>query len=262
MFRAARGSVVPSASAVAVNVDPADGGSLAWKHVVCGLLVIFNCWGINLSFGCSKSAMSIGRPQLCQSRVVWIGSVQLALMFILAIPVRRAFDTSWCRAILIPGTVLMCRLILAKCLPEMVLFLAQGIMMGIGMGMVFMTATLRLTTYFKNSIGIAMSIDSAGSSMGDIVYTYVACQLLRHANFQTACLAMRGIMLGTIIPPCVVPWTCLPANKNRLLERRQATRAHYHVSRHVPDLHGLILWLLLCEYLNQNLALLIPEDMS
>ena len=120
MFRAARGSVVPSASAVAVNVDPADGGSLAWKHAVCGLLVIFNCWGINLSFGCSKSTMSIGRPQLCQYQVVWIGSVQLALMFIPAIPVGRAFDTGWCRAILISGTVLMCRLILAKCLPKIV----------------------------------------------------------------------------------------------------------------------------------------------
>ena len=73
--------------------------------------------------------------------------------------------------------------------------------MGIGMGIVFMTATLCLT---KNSIGIAMSIDSTSSSIGGIVYTYVARQLLRHANFQTTCLVMGGIMLGTIISPCVV----------------------------------------------------------
>ena len=76
--------------------------------------------------------------------------------------------------------------------------------MGIGTGMVFMTATLCLITYFKNNIGIAMSIGSAGSSIGDIVYTYVARQLLRHANFQATCLAMGGIILGTMIPPCVV----------------------------------------------------------
>jgi hypothetical protein len=43
--------IVPSTSTVAVNVDPADGGSLAWKRAVCGLLVIFNCWGVNLSLG-------------------------------------------------------------------------------------------------------------------------------------------------------------------------------------------------------------------
>jgi hypothetical protein len=76
--------------------------------------------------------------------------------------------------------------------------------MGIGTGMAFMTATLCLTTYFKNNIGIAMSIGSAGSSIGGIVYTYVARQLLRHANFQVTCLAMGGIVLGTMIPPCVV----------------------------------------------------------
>ena len=32
--------------------------------------------------------------------------------------------------------------------------------------MVFMTATLCLTTYFEDNIGIAMSIGSAGSSIG------------------------------------------------------------------------------------------------
>lgn len=71
-------------------------------------------------------------------------------------------------------------------------------------GVVFMTATLCLTTYFKNNIGIAMSVGSAGSSIGGIVYTYVARQLLRHANSQVTCLAMGGIMLGTMIPLCVV----------------------------------------------------------
>ena len=56
--------------------------------------------------------------------------------------------------------------------------------MGIGMGMVFMTAAPCLISYFKNNIGITMTIGSAGSSIGGIVYTYVARQLLRHANFQ------------------------------------------------------------------------------
>ena len=89
----ARGSIVPSASAAAVNVDPADGGSLARKHVICGLLVIFNCWGINLSFGVFQEYyVNWLTPTLSQSRVVWIGSVQLALMFILATPVERVFD--------------------------------------------------------------------------------------------------------------------------------------------------------------------------
>ena len=104
-----RRSIVPSASAVAVGVDPVDGESLAWKHAVCGLLVIFNCWGINLSFGVfQKYYVNWLTSSLSQSRVVWIGSVQLALMFVLAIPVGRAFDSGWCRAILIPGAVLMC----------------------------------------------------------------------------------------------------------------------------------------------------------
>jgi len=202
-----RRSIVLSASAVAVNVDPADGRSLVWKHAVCGLLVFFNCWGINLSFGVFQEYyVNWLTPSLLQSRVVLIGSVQLALMFILAIPVGRAFDSGWCRAILIPGAVLMCvsQFLLSACQKWWELFLVQGIMMGIGMGMVFMTATLCLTTYFKNNIGIAMFIGSAGSSIGGIVYAYVARQLLRHANFRVTCLAMGGIMLGTMIPPCVV----------------------------------------------------------
>jgi hypothetical protein len=162
----------------------------------------------------------------------------------------------------------VCRLILAKCLLEMVGAVSctrhnDGYWNGYG---VYDCNPLP-NHLFKNNIGIAMSIGSAGSSIGGIVYTYVACQLLRHANFQVTCLAMGGIMLGTMIPlRCLqtVPWTRLPANENRLLERRQATRAyfHYHVSRHVPDHHGIILWLLLREYLNQILAFLMPEDMG
>ena len=99
----------------------------------------------------------------------------------------------------------VCRLILAKILLEMVGAIScTRHNDGYWNGMVFMTAALCLTTYFEDNIGIAMSIGSAGSSIGGLLYTYVARQLLRHPNFQATCLAMGGIMLGTMIPPCVV----------------------------------------------------------
>ncbi|OCL05650.1 MFS general substrate transporter [Glonium stellatum] len=202
-----RKSIALSASAVPGNANLVDGGSLAWKHAVCGLVVIFNCWGINLSFGVFlEYYVNWMTPELSQSRVAWIGSVQLGLMFILAIPIGRAFDRGWCRGILIPGALLMCagQFLLSICHKWWELFLVQAIMMGTGMGMVFITATLCLATYFKNDMGVAMSVGSAGSSLGGIIYTCVARQLLRHTNFQVTCLAIGGIMLGTMIPPCII----------------------------------------------------------
>lgn len=85
--------------------DPPDGGTQAWLHCLGGLLIIFNCWGSNLSFGVFQeyyaNYLLWGPPNTSLSQIAWIGSVQLGLVFLLALPVGRFFDLGRFRVIFV-----------------------------------------------------------------------------------------------------------------------------------------------------------------
>ncbi|OCK77675.1 MFS general substrate transporter [Lepidopterella palustris CBS 459.81] len=187
--------------------EPPNGGSQARAHALAGVCVIFNCWGVNLAFGVFQEYYSNWLLwKHSQSQVAWIGSVQLALIFLLAVPVGKIFDAGIFRMVFIPGAMIMIsgQFLLCMCDQWWSLFLVQGIMMGIGMGMVFMSGTLCLMTYWKDNLSAAMGLGAAGAPIGGIVYTLVARALLRYKSFKVTCLVMGAIMAVTMIPPVII----------------------------------------------------------
>lgn len=57
-------------------------------------------------------------------------------------------------------------MIVGACSKWWQIFLLQGILMGIGMGLVFHSGIVLITTYFTTRLGTATAIASAGSSVG------------------------------------------------------------------------------------------------
>ncbi|KAF2099347.1 MFS general substrate transporter [Rhizodiscina lignyota] len=186
---------------------PPDGGWLAWLHAVFGAFAIFNCWGLNLSFGVFEAYYkTIYIPNHSHSTIAWIGSIQLFLIFFTAIVVGRCYDFGWSRVFFTGGSIglVIAVYLTSLCKSWGALFAVQGILTGMMQGMVFCSGILVVTEYFDKNLGLAIGISAAGSSVGGIVYSLMAQHLLLTAGFEKTIQYMGIVVILTMIPSNIV----------------------------------------------------------
>jgi MFS family permease len=100
------------------------------------------------------------------------------------------------------------------------LILAQGIVVGLGGGCTFLTATSILPTYFAKKRSLVMGIAASGSSMGGIIYPIVFHQLNGKIGFPWTVRVIGFIALATLAIPCAVikPRVPKPTMKRKIID--------------------------------------------
>lgn len=202
---------------------PPDGGVVAWTQAVLTHLVIFNTWGFINSFGLFQSYyvdnMKIGTP----SAVAWIGTIQVWILFNIGTFSGRATDAGFFKLTFTLGAViaLFGMFMLSLCTKYWQVFLAQGVCMGIGFGLVFVPSIAIVSTYFLKNRSIALGITVTGSATGGLVFPAIARELLPTAGFpwtvrtmgfvQMACFVVCILFMKPRLPPRkagpLVEWT-------------------------------------------------------
>ncbi|KAJ1325674.1 MFS transporter MCT family solute carrier family 16 (monocarboxylic acid transporters) member 10 [Microdochium nivale] len=198
--------------------DPPDGGVQAWTHVALLHIVFFNTWGVSNSFGIFQQYYANELlPGQSLSSISWIGSVQTALLFALGVGTGRASDAGYFRHCFVGGVFLQVFAIMMTSLGSTYwqLFLAQGLCLGIGNGLVFVPAMSITSTYFAKHRAIAVSLGAAGAAVGGLVYPVLVKQLIPadKLGFRWTLRCMGFLMLATYIP-------CLIWYRPRLPPRR------------------------------------------
>ncbi|KAB8293720.1 hypothetical protein EYC80_009205 [Monilinia laxa] len=79
--------------------------------------------------------------------------------------------------------------------------LPQGLVMGIGLGSLFMPATAVIASYFTRRRGLAMGLASSGSTMGGILYPVIFSQLINKIHFGCTIRVVAFIMISLSILP-------------------------------------------------------------
>ncbi|KAK6396446.1 hypothetical protein LTR65_009530 [Meristemomyces frigidus] len=180
----------------------------AWLLASTAALIVFNCWGMANAFGLFQAYYE--RDYLLgtsPSAIAWIGSTQLALVFGLGVPVGRLVDKGYFRLMFHSGSVIMVLGIFctAWCHDLWSLWLVQGLLTGVGMGMVFCSGIVALMTWFdERKIGIALGLGAAGSCVGGIVYVLLARHFLITNGFPTTMRILGAVTAATMIPPNIV----------------------------------------------------------
>ncbi|KAK3621277.1 hypothetical protein LTR56_022885 [Elasticomyces elasticus] len=186
------------------ELEPLNGRT-AWLHSLMGALIVFNCWGITNAFGLFQAFFETSYLKgTSPSNISWIGSTQLALVFGLGVPVGRLVDKGYFRLVFHSGSVIMLIGIFctAWCKTLWSLWLVQGLITGLGMGMVFCAAIVAMMTWFdERKLGAAMGVGAAGSCVGGIVYVLVARQLLPTHGFPFTMRILGAISAAALIPP-------------------------------------------------------------
>ncbi|KAJ5901791.1 hypothetical protein N7495_002319 [Penicillium taxi] len=150
---------------------PPDGGFHAWAQVVSGHLVVALTWGYASSFGVFQNHYESTLPQT-PSDISWIGGFQVFCLLFISTLSGRATDAGMAKPVVGAGAVL---LILGTFMTSLAteywqIFLAQGLCIGIGQGLMWLPSVTLISTYFVRLRVLAVTAAATGTSTGGIIF--------------------------------------------------------------------------------------------
>ena len=186
---------------------PPNGGIQAWTQVAGGFMLFFNTWGLLNTFGVYQTYYESGRLfEANSSDISWIGAVQSFMLLLTGLFSGPIFDRGYLRYLLVFGSfmVVFSHMMLSLCTALWQVMLAQGFVIGIGAGCLFVPAVSILPSYFTTKIGMAIGLAASGSSMGGIIYPIVFYRLVPRIGFAWSVRILGFMALGTLLLPIFV----------------------------------------------------------
>ncbi|CCM01237.1 uncharacterized protein FIBRA_03285 [Fibroporia radiculosa] len=197
-----------------------DGGLQAWLVILGAWIVNFCTFGYSTSFGVCQDYYGLAGAS-STSNISWIGSIQIFLLFGMGYPAGRLFDLGYFRYLCITGTFLfvfsLFMLSLADPSSYYQLFLAQGVGMGLGGGLLLSPSLSVVSHYWNKKRSLALGVVQSGSCAGGIVYPIMLNKLFSSsAGFAWAIRGSAFLTLVILVASCFLMKTRLPSGKNRL----------------------------------------------
>ncbi|KAF7596218.1 hypothetical protein BBP40_002750 [Aspergillus hancockii] len=175
----------------------------AWIAVLGGFLVVFNTWGVTDSYGAYQTFYESGSLfSASSSSISWIGSTQSSLLLILGLITGPLYDLGYFQSLVYTGSffTIFGQMMLSVCNEYYQVFLAQGVCIGIGTGMVFVPGITILSSYFDQRVELANGIATAGGGVvGGIVYPIMLHKLAARVGFAWCVRAIGSIMFITLL---------------------------------------------------------------
>ncbi|KAJ7907884.1 MFS general substrate transporter [Mycena leptocephala] len=189
-----------------------EGGLRAWLTVAGGWMVVFCTFGAIQSFGVYQDYYTrISLSEHPPSDISWIGSVQIFFLFAGGL----FSGKGWFKELLAGGSIiyLLSSFLLSLAKPHNWYqnFLAQGVGMGLGMGIIFLPCLSVSAHYFKRRRSLAMGIIISGSSVGAVVYPIMVNHLFNgKTGFAWGVRAVSFLDLGLLLTANAIMRTRLP----------------------------------------------------
>ena len=108
------------------------------------------------------------------SNIAWIGSAQGSLLFLVSIFAGPLCDLGYLCPIVYVGTFLaiLGMMMTSLCQSFWQVFIAQGLLVGVGDGLLFLPSIVIVSMYFSEKKSFATGIASMGSSIGKHLHLY------------------------------------------------------------------------------------------
>jgi MFS family permease len=151
------------------------------------------------SFGVFQSYY-IEKLQRSPSDISWVGSIEIFLVFSIGVLSGRLSDAGFFRPLFLLGSILavLGTMMASLCTQYWQTFLAQGICVGIGNGLMFCPTIAVVSTYFLKKRALAIGIGACGSGTGGIIYPLMVRYLLPQVGFGWSLKAIGFIQAGTL----------------------------------------------------------------
>lgn len=129
---------------------------------------------------------SILVPKKNPATIAWIGSFQIFLLFFMSIIVSPLIDKGRFRLCFNGGSFLLFISVLTTsfCTKFWQFLLVQGVLTGMGMGLIFGSGMVVLMSYFSKHVAIASGIGAAGGSVGTYSFVNLRRYIERNAHVE------------------------------------------------------------------------------
>ncbi|KAI6080918.1 MFS general substrate transporter [Hypoxylon rubiginosum] len=169
-------------------------------------MLIFNTWGVIITFGDYQAFYESGQLfTQTSSNISWIGSIQALLVFVMGAVVGPIYDRGYLKPILFVGSffIVFGHMMLSLCTQYWQVVLAQGFVIGIGGGCLFVPSLAVLQPYFSKNLGLALGIAATGSSAGGVIYPVIFINLIDRpgVGFGWTVRVMGFVALATLLIP-------------------------------------------------------------
>ncbi|KAL2803023.1 monocarboxylate transporter [Aspergillus granulosus] len=207
--------------------EPTNGG-YGWVCTVAAAVVNAHSWGFNSAYAVFlayylDNAMFAGGSRLHYS---FVGSLSLTATFMVS-PVATAVTQRFgIRKTMFIGTILETASLLCASAASRIwhLFLTQGVLFGLGMGMLFVPVASVVPQWFTTKRSLAAGISLSGAGLGGFVYS-----LATEASIRSLGLVWTFRILGILA--FTVNTTCVILIRDRNHGRRNRTTQQEEVSR-------------------------------
>ncbi|KAI0672576.1 MFS general substrate transporter [Trametes maxima] len=235
-----------------------DGGRLAWLTVAGAWMVQFSTFGYLNAFGVYQDYYTrIFLSHVSPSNISWIGSVQLFLMYAPAVLVGTAFDAGYFHYVQIAGSLLLVLSIFMLSLVQpnayYQVFLAQGLGIGLSVGLLFLPSLSIVAHHFSlpRRRALATGIVVSGASAGGIVFPILLNHLFAHprVGFATGVRVSGAIVAALLLLANCLMRTRLPPKHRRAIFTREGLTRIAH--------DGAYLWSIAGAFCT-NLGLFVP----
>ncbi|RPA81746.1 MFS transporter [Ascobolus immersus RN42] len=185
--------------------SPPDGGLQAWLTVTAGFIAQFCSFGFLNAMGIFHHVYQEDLlKENSASQISWILTFQFFLMFFLGQTMGVAVDMWGPKMVLIPSSIVAVTglILLSFAKTYWQVFLAQGVVFGIGVAGIFMPGLVVTGQFFARRRGMAMGIVAAGSSVGGVVFPIFLHNMLEPHGFSNTLRYTAAMMAGLMAIAC------------------------------------------------------------
>lgn len=164
-----------------------EGGWTAWSQVIAGNMLNMLAWGLPASFGVYQLYYT-EQMGLSSSQASWVGSAQVFLTLALGTLSGRLADAGYSRHAVLAGCLVIVSgtLLTSFCTRYWQVLMAQGIYIGLGLGMAYMPSIAVIGCYFKRRRSLALAISTTGGGFGSLIFPSALQYLIPKVGFPWA----------------------------------------------------------------------------
>ncbi|XP_013146883.1 PREDICTED: monocarboxylate transporter 14-like [Papilio polytes] len=210
-----------------------DGG-WGWVVVAASFLIATVADGLAFSYGLMHNEF-VGFFKKSEAKTSLIGSLFISVPLIAGPIMSALVDRYGCRSMTIVGgvTATIGFVAAAFCNSVETLYVTYGIIAGLGMGLLYVTAVVSIAYWFEKRRNLAVGLGSCGVGFGTFIYSPLTTYLLEAFGWRGALLLLAGTVLNVCVCGAVMrdpEWLILEQKKARQLSKAKRASSFMSVS--------------------------------
>lgn len=210
-----------------------DGG-WGWVVVAASFLIATVADGLAFSYGLMHEKFVI-YFKASEAKTSFIGSLFISVPLIAGPVMSALVDRYGCKKMTIVGGVASTIGLVAAAFCNSVgeLYVTYGLMAGLGMGLLYVTAVVSIAYWFDKRRNLAVGLGSCGVGFGTFVYSPLTTYLLDEYEWRGALLLLAGTVLNVCICGAVMrdpEWLILEQKKQRQLNKSKRASSSISIS--------------------------------